>query len=294
MSNFEDLISANKLFDSHCHLNSNDYDGDRGEVVKRAKASRLDAIIDMGVDIRSCKKAIKFSRKYDIVKASAGIDPENLIPGSDLFKKTIFDLSEQRFQNWLTDTKDELTQLASQDNVYMIGETGMDNFWLSRNTTLSLEEKQKSLSRQEDLLKVHIGLSKQIGKPLSIHSRNASSRCLELLTTNNNVFHSLTPDIGFTAEKFYQVANKILESGNYIGINGIITFKNAALIRDTYLKIIKEKTKNLDKYNLLEILYQTGFVLETDGPYLAPAPHRGERNEPAYISFILRTLNLLV
>lgn len=297
MNNFEELVKNHLLFDSHCHLNVSEYDEDRDEVVTRAEDAGLKAVIDIGIDLPSSKKSVQISSKYGIVRSAIGVDPENLIPGSDLFDKVIFDYSDDEFSRWLEKVRFELKELADSEHVFMIGETGMDNYWVQENKNLSVEQRETSLRRQQDLFDIHIGLSKQTGKPLSIHSRNASVRCLEQIQAHevsNSVFHSLTPDTGFSSEDYYEIVNRILEAGNYIGMNGIVTFKNASLIREVYLKVLKEKRKNINRNNLVESLYEAGFILETDGPYLSPEPFRGKRNEPGYITFILDKLILFL
>jgi len=279
MSSFQDFISQSLLFDSHCHLNAEQYDNDRDEVVERARKAGLKAIIDIGIDIKSSKKVIENSKKYEIVYASVGIDPENLIPGSDLFDQSLFDLSAEDFAKWLEGKFEELKKLAEYEKVIMIGETGMDNYWLTKSDELDQETKERSLKRQEQLFRMHCKLAKNVNKPLTIHSRNAIEKCLQILQEEKVspemvVFHSLTPDIGDTEEKFFSKVNKIINYRYYIGINGIITFKNADLIRSVYKKVFGVYGKR-------------NFLLETDGPFLSPEPYRGKRNEPKNISNIL-------
>lgn len=282
---FQDLINQNRLFDSHCHLNAQQYDHDRDEVVRRAEEAGLSAIIDIGTDIESSKKVIENARKYDIVHASVGIDPEILIPGSDLFDSRVFDLDDSEFQKWLDARCQMLDAMAERSEAMMIGETGIDNYWLQQDTAdsgqLTVEQKERFLLRQELLFRMHARLAKKYDKPLSIHSRNAIERCLRVLEDEKipkglAVFHSLTPDIDDSQEDFDRKVRKILSRGYYVAINAIATFKSAEVLRDVYKSILDNDLK-------IENFYKNNLIFETDGPFLAPAPHRGMRNEPGYV-----------
>jgi len=292
---FFDLISQNLFFDSHCHLNAEQFDTDRAEVVDRAEKAGVKAIIDVGTDLKSSKKAVENAAKYEIVYVAVGVDPEILIPDSDLFDEKVFSLDDDEFEKWLENIYAELAELiepvkiAKNEKVLMIGETGIDNYWLEKNENLTSELKKKSLERQIQLFRMHCKLAKKFKKPLTIHSRNAIEKCLAVLTEekvdkNLAVFHSLTPDIGDDEKQFEEKVLKILKSGYYVGVNGIITFKNADLIRNVYSKIIGEKIENINLQNL----FTHKFILETDAPFLAPEPYRGQRNEPAFLKHIFQ------
>lgn len=287
---FSNLLHNLQLFDSHCHLNDSAFDADRDGVVKRAKESGVEAIIDIGVDVKSSQKAIRNSEKYETVYAAVGVDAENLIPGSDLFQKDLFRLSDDEFDEKLNQIKRGLEKLAGHEKVIMIGETGMDNYWLvKRANSGSLSEKNQltSLQRQEKMFRIHCEIALETSKPLSIHSRNAIDRCLRIVEEEKileqmAVFHSLTADLGDDEEKFYKKVKKILERGHLIGVNGIITFKNADLIRNVYNRFFDLNAIDLEK------MYKAGFVFETDAPFLSPEPKRGECNEPRNLKYILK------
>ena len=286
-----ELFKKGILFDSHCHLNDSSFDKDRDDVVKRAKNAGVEHIIDIGIDVESSKKAVANSKKYTSLFASVGVDPENIIPGSDLFHKELFDLSDGEFAKKLESLRKELGELAKNEKVLLIGETGIDNYWLTKSVEsgdIDSEDQRKSLQMQEMLFRMHCQLSKKSQKPLTIHSRNAIDDCLEILTEEDiparmAIFHSLTPDIGDNEEKFYKKSGQILEKGYLIGVNGIITFKNAEMIRNVYRKFFE--------LGDLEKMYKAGFVFETDAPFLSPEPKRGERNEPGNLVYILEQIH---
>jgi TatD DNase family protein len=139
-----------------------------------------------------------------------------------------------------------------------IGETGLDFYW-----DLTYKE------QQYEAFQLQIGWALQYDIPVVIHSRNSTDECIEMIAKNQNgklngVFHCFSGSL--------QQAMQIIDLGFYLGIGGVITFKNAGL--DAVMKDI-----GLDHV-----------VLETDAPYLAPVPFRGKRNEPSYISYVVKKL----
>lgn len=297
----KNLLGKKILFDSHCHLNAKEYDQDRSKVISRSKDKGIEVIIDIATDIEASEKSIQLADAFkESVYASVGIDPEILIPNSDLFDKSIFELGDKEFERWLEEIYQTLLKLARDPRVILIGETGIDNYWLENNQTISQEDKHKSLERQKRLFQQHIKILKELKKPMSIHSRNAIDLCLELLHDDQvekkqAIFHSLTPDTTDDISSFEHKVSQILKRGYFIGVNGIVTFRNAEMIRKTYNKILKEEffvfgenkinQKTLEQK--LDFLYKNNFILETDGPFLAPEGHRGERNEPGFLMEVL-------
>lgn len=153
----------------------------------------------------------------------------------------------------------EIRKLSSHQNVVAIGETGLDFFrdWAP-------------IKAQEESFREHIRLAREVKKPLIIHSREAGVRCLEILKEENaaeigGVFHCFAEDSKFSDE--------IWKLGFYVSFPGIITFKKAISA--------KEAAKEIPLSRIL---------LETDGPFLAPEPHRGKRCESAYIPIIAKAL----
>lgn len=301
MSTFLEFLEKGILFDSHCHLNASHYIGKIKDVIDRL--GDVDIVIDMSTDINSSIDSISLSKKYKgQVYSAIGIDPEVFIPGSELFQQNLdIDKSIEIIENLISENK---------QYVAMIGETGMDNYWLHKMKEGEIEKPkgqevfiEDSIDRQKLLFEKHIQLSQKFDLPMSIHSRGTIDECIEILSTKkaSGVFHSLTND--YPEEKdFYDQVNKILELGFYIGVNGIVTYKSAELIRSVFRKIYNEKqqipkpksqtngNQGRERNQFLESLYEVGFVLETDGPYLVPSnfePFEKRLNEPAAVSSIL-------
>lgn len=283
---FKEFLEKNFLIDTHCHLNDGVFDEDREELLK----SEIFAVIDIGIDLKSSKKAIENAKNFkNKVYASVGIDPEIFIAGSELFNPDL-DINAEFSQ---------LEKLIEENSaeVIMIGETGMDNYWIQRNEELTDAERAESLDKQGKLFKRHIELAGKYDLPLTIHSRNAVDECINILQSANYphaVFHSLTPNNDSNEEEFYRQVSSILEMGAMIGINGIITYKSADKIRNVYKRMWEEKgIQYSNAEELLSELYRIGFVLETDGPFLVPSnftPSEKRRNEPAAVVKILEWL----
>ena len=148
-----------------------------------------------------------------------------------------------------------LEELASAPEVVAIGETGLDGHWPD-NAPMEV---------QEEFLRRHIALSKRVGKPLVLHHRKAGERVAEILEKEGppaagGTFHCFAGDLA--------LARRVIAMGFRVGIGGSATFKKSPL---------PEILKDVDLRHV---------VLETDSPYLAPMPHRGKRNEPAYLALV--------
>lgn len=152
-----------------------------------------------------------------------------------------------------------LIDLAADPKVVAIGETGLDYYRL-----------EGDLEWQRRRFRVHIGAARNTGKPLIIHTRAAATDTLRVLREENagevgGVFHCFTEDM--------DTARQALDLGFMISFSGIVTFKNAIALKDV------ARTVPLDR-----------MLVETDAPYLAPAPHRGKINQPAYVRYVAKEL----
>lgn len=251
------------LLDTHCHLNSSEFSADISEVVKNAQKDGVGQILDVGTDLDSSKKAVENSKRFPLsVKAFVGIDPEIFIPGSEMFNG--FEQGEQL----LLSLKNELITLLEQnvDNVIGIGETGIDYYWLKEKPDL----KKFSSPLQEQLFRIHLELAEEKKLLLTIHSRGAEKRVLEILKEYNvlGILHSFTGG--------FEEAKEALDNGFGLGINAIITYKTAGNVRDVYQKLLGKIPKDVEP----EWFYKRNIFFETDAPYLSTASLRGKRNEP--------------
>ncbi len=226
------------IVDTHTHLFLDQFNEDRDEVIKRAKDQSVKQFFLPNIDKNTIPGVWKMTTDYPgTCYAMMGLHPCSV--GADY--KTHLDAVEEA--------------LKDQENIYAVGETGLDFHWDD-----GFAEAQKESFRH------HLRWGKATGLPVVIHCRKSFDAIYDILKEENNdqlsgILHCFTGTV--------EEGNKILDLGNfYLGIGGIITFKNAGL---------DQVVKNLP----LE-----GLVLETDSPYLAPHPYRGKRNESGYTRII--------
>lgn len=217
------------MIDTHAHVFKEYYE-DISEIVNNAKKSKLDKIIISGCSKKDIKEAINLINDYDIFYATIGYHPEE-----------VDNITED-------DIKFLEKMLIANKRVIGIGEIGLDYHYDkdSKNEQIILFEKQ-------------LALAERLGYPVVIHSRDATLDTYNILKKYKvkGIIHCFSGSL--------ETAKSYINLGFFLGIGGVITFKNCNL---------KEVIKNIDLKHI---------VLETDSPYLAPVPYRGKKNEPAYI-----------
>ena len=233
-------MSDLKLIDTHAHIYSDEYKDDNQLVINMATEAGVRKIFMPNIDLESIDPMLEMERKYpDICHAMMGLHPCYIKEGSPDTLKII--------EDWLSNRK-----------FCAIGEAGLDYHWDKSN----MDEQKKAFEQQ-------IIWAKELRLPLVIHSRKSMDDCIALIRKHQNgnlrgVFHCFSGSL--------EEAKKIEDLGFYMGIGGVITYKNAGL---------KEVVKHIPNELLL---------LETDAPYLPPVPYRGKRNEPAYLTYIVEAL----
>ena len=218
------------IFDTHSHYDDEKFDGIREELLDGLFQLGLEGIITCGCDIPSSEKALKLSEKYPKIYAAAGFHPENL-------PNTAPDLSVIR-------------ELLKNKKTVALGEIGLDYHW----------DIDKSL--QKEWFEAQLKLSAELDIPVIVHDREAHSDTLSLLQKYpvKGVVHCFSGSV--------DTAKEILKLGMYIGIGGVVTFKNAR--------------KTLE---VAEMIPMDRFLLETDCPYLAPVPFRGKLCHSGHIYY---------
>ncbi len=222
--------------DSHSHITKEFYD-DIDKVIQNAKNNGVHRIIVDADTVESCHEILELSNRYDNVYVCLGIHPENIDE----------DLNE--LDKIIEENKDNKKFIA-------IGEIGLDYYW-----TKDTKEKQQEILRHQ------LELADKYNKPVIIHSREATKDTIDILKE----FPKVKGDIHCFSGS-YETAEIYLKMGYYIGVGGVLTFKNANM-KDIIVKL------PLDR-----------LLLETDSPFLAPTPKRGETNEPANIPYIAEFL----
>ena len=215
------------IFDSHAHYDDAKFDEFRTVLLAELPARGVCGVINCGCDAASSEKAVRLTEKYPYFYAAAGIHPENIGGG----------------------TTAEIERLAEHKKCVAIGEIGLDYYWVSDN-----KEQQKTLFEEQLIL------ANKLDLPVIVHDRDAHSDTLELLKKHcpKGVVHSFSGSA--------EMAEEILKTGMYIGVGGVITFKNARKLPE-----------------IVKTLPEDRILLETDAPYLTPVPYRSRINNSAMI-----------
>jgi TatD DNase family protein len=243
------------LTDTHCHLDYDKFDPDRDAVLARAKKSGLVRILVPGLDQASSKEAVRLAETNPMLYAAVGFHPTNLEK-----------FSEEAF--------DQIKELAKHPKVVAIGEIGLDYYWVK-------DEAQRTFQREA--LKRQLAFAASVNKPVVIHMREendvwfgqASVDLLEILTEwygklcEQNHLLAEKPGVLHSFNGNLETAQKGIAINFYIGVTGPVTYKNAE-----------------EKRHIIKQLPIAKLLVETDAPFLTPVPHRGKRNEPAFVAYI--------
>jgi TatD DNase family protein len=225
-----------KWIDTHAHLYENIFDADRTEMLENAMKNGLSKIIIQNVDDETIAGMLQLENDFpELCLATMGLHPCSV------------NANYKHDLNWVESNWNKRLFTA-------VGECGLDYYW-----------DKTFIDEQKDAFNFQLQLANKYSKPIVIHSRSSFYDCVELVKQNqkgnlNGVFHCFSGS--------YEEATAAINQNFYLGIGGIVTYKNSGL-KDVLPKI------GLDK-----------IVLETDAPYLPPVPYRGKRNESSYIPLI--------
>ena len=227
-------------FDTHAHYDSGAFNADWKELLASMPQKGVELIVNPGCDLESSRTAVALAEEFPHVYAAVGVHPS--------------DCGE-----WGEGTLLELRQLASRPKVRAIGEIGLDYYWDEPDR----EIQKKWFVRQ-------LSIAKDTGLPVVIHSRDAAKDTMDIIKaehkgTTGGVIHCFSYGV--------EMAREYLNMGYYIGIGGVLTFKNA------------KKLIEVAEYAPLDRI-----VLETDCPYLAPVPNRGKRNFSGNLPYVVEKL----
>ena len=237
------LRSPTMLIDTHTHLDDARYNEDREAVISRARDAGVETFLTIGCDVATSQAAVALAERYPFIYASIGVHPHEV--------KHVRD-------NWY----DTFRHLARNKNVVAYGEIGLDYHY-----------NHSSPKEQRDRFREQIQLARELALPVIIHTREAQEDTIAILKEERasevgGVFHCFSGDAW--------LAKEALDLGFHLSFSGILTFQNAAPLREI------AKNTPLDRV-----------LIETDCPYLTPVPYRGKRNEPAYVSQVAKQLATL-
>ncbi len=229
------------LIDTHSHIYASEFDDDRRDMILRGENEGIKVILMPAIDIQSHGAMLKVEEDFKGKCLSMmGLHPCSVKDDFKREMRVVLDYYEKR-------------------KFVGVGETGLDFYW-DRTFT----------NQQYESFQIQIELALQHDIPIVIHSRNSIDECIKVVAENQKgklkgVFHCFSGN--------EQQANQVIDLGFYLGIGGVVTFKNAGL--DKVVAGIEMKN----------------MVLETDAPYLAPVPFRGKRNECSYLKYVVEKLS---
>lgn len=225
--------------DSHCHLDFPELAAILPEVLRAMSERHVSHALCVSVKLDTLPRVLALAREHEHLFASVGVHPD--------------------YELDVEPTVDELAALAAEPKVVAIGETGLDYYRLTGD-----------LEWQRERFRRHIRAARRVRLPLIIHTRSAADDTLRLMEEEG------ADEVGGVMHCFTEsatVARRAIELGFYISFSGIVTFKNAADLRETARDV------PLDR-----------LLIETDSPYLAPVPYRGKTNQPAYVVHVAEEL----
>ncbi len=226
-----------KIFDTHAHYDDEAFDEDREEVLKQIQEAGVIGVLNCACSRKSLTTTNDLTLKYDFIYGALGIHPSDA-----------YDYNEE--------VKDEIIEKVKANNkILAIGEIGLDYYW-DENPD---RETQKKVFREQ------MELAKELNLPVVIHDRDAHKDTLDIMKeypSVKGIVHCFSGSVEF--------AKECVKLGYYIGITGVVTFKNAK-------KIIE----------VVDAIPLDRLLVETDCPYMAPVPNRGKRNKSDYIEYII-------
>ena len=230
------------IIDTHAHYDDEQFDTDREELLDSMEAGGIGLIVNAGSTVESWDKIVRLTERYPFLYGAIGVHPDEA--GS---------LDEEKFSR--------MSDLLDLDKIVAVGEIGLDYYWDKEKHDIQ----KKWFVRQLDL-------ARQKNMPVIIHSREAAADTMEVMKEYGKGLKGVIHCYSYSAE----MAKEYVKMGYYIGVGGVVTFKNARKLKETVREIPL-----------------TSIVLETDCPYLAPVPYRGKRNSSLYLPYVAEEIAAL-
>ena len=228
------------IFDTHAHYDDERFDEDRDALLRSMKDAGIGNIVNIGANMVSSKRSLDLAAEYDFMYAAVGVHPSDCA-----------ELDDEKIE--------QLKAMSSFPKCVAIGEIGLDYYW---------PEPEHEL--QKKWFKRQIALAREVELPIIVHSRDAAADTVDILKSEN------AGELGGVVHCFSyskEIAEECVKMGFYIGIGGVITFKNGRKMKEVAEVIPIEK-----------------IILETDCPYLAPEPFRGKRNSSLYLPYVVSAM----
>lgn len=228
------------IFDSHAHYDDAQFDEDRVDVLSHLKDAGVERVVNISNGWDDLLKTLDLIKEVPFLYGTVGIHPCK-----------VSELNEERME--------QIKDFCSRDKIVAVGEIGLDYYWMSDPKDV-----------QKEWFVRQLRLAKEVNLPVVIHSRDASQDTFDIMKaehagTTGGVIHCYSGSL--------EMAREYVKMGYYLGIGGVVTFKNS--------KTLKKVAAEIPLENI---------VVETDCPYLAPTPHRGKRNSSAYLPLVIEEI----
>lgn len=230
------------IFESHAHYDDQQFDADRRELLSSMGEYGVGTIINVSSDLAGAQGTVDLAQEYEFIYGAVGIHPSD-----------ISDLNEEVCE-WIRE-KSRLPKIAA------IGEIGLDYYW---------DKEEKVRKNQRYWFCRQMELAREEGLPVIIHSRDAAQDTLKVV---QEIHGEQIPGVIHCFSYSLEMAEEYIRMGYYIGIGGVVTFKNSKKLKEVAASIPLER-----------------ILLETDSPYLAPEPKRGKRNTSRNLPYVAQEI----
>ena len=227
------------IFESHAHYDDKAFDEDREALLRQMPEKGIGGIVNVSASVEGIRDTLALAGKYPFVYAAVGIHPDEA--GS---------LDDEAFA-WIREQCD-------RDKVVAVGEIGLDYYW-----------DKESHDIQKYWFERQLELAREKGLPVIIHSREAAQDTMDIMREKAQGLPGVIHCFSYSPE----MAKEYVRMGYYIGVGGVVTFKNAKKLKETVQQVPLER-----------------ILLETDCPYLAPVPYRGKRNCSLYLPYVVKEI----
>ena len=230
------------IFETHAHYDDDRFAEDRDAILKSLPEAGIGIVINSGASVESTRDTVELAKKYEHVYAAVGVHPSE-----------IAELDEDFF--------DWMREQASWEKTVAIGEIGLDYYW---------DKEPEVQERQRYWFGRQIELARETGLPIIVHSRDAAADTMQVMKEHHA---DEIPGVIHCYSYSKEMALEFIKMGYYIGVGGVVTFKNAKKLIET-----------------VEAIPLTRILLETDCPYMAPEPYRGKRNSSLYLPYVVERI----
>lgn len=228
------------IFESHAHYDDEAFEQDREELLASMQARGIGAVINVSASAEGIERTVELTQRYPFIWGAVGVHPDEV-------------------GTMDSGTLERMRELCGEEKIVAVGEIGLDYYWDKENH-----------DRQKEWFVRQMDVAREMKKPIIVHSREAAADTLQVMKD------ARAGEIGGVIHCFSyakEMAREYLNMGFYLGIGGVVTFKNA------------RKLKEVVEYAPLESV-----LVETDSPYLAPVPNRGKRNSSLNLPYIIEEI----